>query len=75
MMTKKLLMSFRNADGNRVSLSIDDPRADVTDAEVKAAMQMVLDENIFDSNGGALVQIVDATIVETTKTDLDVEEA
>lgn len=74
-MTKKLLMSFRNADGNRVSLSIDDPRADVTDAEVKAAMQMVLDENIFDSNGGALVQIVDATIVETTKTDLDVEEA
>lgn len=74
-MTKKLLMSFRNADGNRVSLSIDDPRANVTDAEVKAAMQMVLDENIFDSNGGALVQIVDATIVETTKTDLDVEEA
>ncbi|BES66441.1 DUF2922 domain-containing protein [Gottschalkiaceae bacterium SANA] len=74
-MTKKLLMSFRNADGNRVSLSIDDPRANVTDAEVKAAMQMVLDENIFDSNGGALVQIVDATIIETTKTDLDVEEA
>jgi hypothetical protein len=74
-MTKKLLMSFRNADGNRVSLSIDDPRANVTDAEVKAAMQMVLDQNIFDSNGGALVQIVDATIVETTKTDLDVEEA
>ena len=74
-MTKKLLMSFRNADGNQVSLSIDDPRADVTDAEVKAAMQMVLDENIFTSSGGELVAIVDATIIETTKTDLNVEEA
>ena len=74
-MTKKLLMSFRNADGNQVSLSIDDPRADVTDVEVKAAMQMVLDENIFTSNGGELVAIVDATIIETTKTDLNVEEA
>ncbi len=72
-MTKRLLMSFRNADGNRVSLSVDDPRDDITDAEVKAAMQMVLTQNIFDSKGVDLVEIVDATIVETTKTDLDVE--
>lgn len=72
-MTKRLLMSFRNAEGNRVSLSVDDPRENITDAEVKAAMEMVLTENIFDSNGGDFVSIVDATIVETTKTDLDVE--
>lgn len=72
-MTKRLLMSFRNADGNRVSLSVDDPRADITDAEVKAAMQTVLTQNIFDSKGVDLVEIVDATIVETTKTDLNVE--
>lgn len=72
-MTKRLLMSFRNADGNRVSLSVDDPRDDITDAEVKAAMQTVLTQNIFDSKGVDLVEIVDATIVETTKTDLDVE--
>jgi len=72
-MTKRLLMSFRNADGNRVSLSVDDPRDDITDAEVKAAMQTVLTQNIFDSKGVDLVEIVDATIVETTKTDLNVE--
>ncbi len=72
-MTKRLLMSFRNAAGNRVSLSIDDPREDVTDAEVKAAMQTVLTQNIFTSNEADLVEIVDATIIETTKTDLDVE--
>jgi hypothetical protein len=72
-MTKRLLMSFRNAAGNRVSLSIDDPREDVTDAEVKAAMQTVLTQNIFTSNEVDLVEIVDATIIETTKTDLDVE--
>lgn len=72
-MTKRLLMSFRNADGNRVSLSVDDPRDNITDEEVKAAMQTVLAQDIFDSNGGNLVEIVDATIVETTKTDLNVE--
>jgi len=72
-MTKRLLMSFRNADGNRVSLSVDDPRDNITDAEVKAAMQTVLTQNIFDSKGVDLVEIVDATIVETTKTDLNVE--
>jgi hypothetical protein len=72
-MTKRLVMSFRNADGNRVSISIDDPRADVTDAEVKAAMQTVLDQDIFNTSGGNMVEIVDAAIVETTTTDLDVE--
>lgn len=72
-MTKRLVMSFRNADGNRVSLSVDDPRENITDEEVKAAMQTVLAQDIFDSNGGNLVEIVDATIVETTKTDLNVE--
>ncbi len=73
-MTKRLLMSFRNAAGNRVSLSVDDPREDVTDAEVKAAMQTVLTQNIFTANEEDLVAIVDATIIETTKTDLNVEE-
>lgn len=72
-MTKRLLMSFRNAAGNRVSLSVDDPREDVTDAEVKAAMQTVLTQNIFTANEEDLVAIVDATIIETTKTDLNVE--
>lgn len=73
-MTKRLLMSFRNAAGNRVSLSVDDPREDVTDAEVKAAMQTVLTQNIFTANEEDLVAIVDATIIETTRTDLNVEE-
>ncbi|CEQ14595.1 DUF2922 domain-containing protein [Paraclostridium sordellii] len=33
--TKRLVMSFKNTLGRVVSISVDDPREDVTEAEIK----------------------------------------
>ncbi|OPX85521.1 MAG: hypothetical protein A4E53_03515 [Pelotomaculum sp. PtaB.Bin104] len=69
-MAKVLRMSFKNEGGNTVSISLDAPRDNLTEAEVQAAMDLVISKNIFTSTGGNLVSKFDAKIIDTTVTDL-----
>lgn len=71
-MSTKLEMSFKNAQENKSTISIDNPRADLTDAEVKTVMQDIIAKNIFNSTGGDLVSINSARIVSTTIDELAV---
>ena len=71
-MATKLQMSFKNAMDKQSTLSIDNPRADVTDAEVAAVMQDIIAKNIFNTSGGDLVSIVGAKVVTTTVNELTV---
>ncbi len=68
---KKLTMVFKNEDGKNVSFSIDDPRDDVTEAEIKAAMDLIVEKNIFKKNGFALVSVVEAKIINTQTNEYD----
>ena len=43
---------FRNAAGKKVTLNIEEPKTGVTKAEIDAAMQVVVDNNIFNTSGG-----------------------
>ena len=69
-MAQVLVMRFKNATGNTVSISLADPRAGLTQAEVVAAMDQVMVKNIFTTSGGDLVSKLSATIVDTTETEL-----
>ena len=40
--TKRLLMTFKTSDDKKVSLSIDDPREDITEGEIKSAMDLIV---------------------------------
>ena len=71
--TKRLLMTFKTSDDKKVSLSIDDPREDITEGEIKSAMDLVIAKNIFAPNGADIVQAVDAKIVVTDTTPYDLE--
>ena len=71
--TKKLVMTFLTDGDKKVSLSVDDPREDVTEAEIKACMDLVVSKNIFAPNGGSLVKAVDAKVVVTDTTAYDLE--
>lgn len=62
MMTKTLEMVFRNQDGKEVTVRIADPKDDLTKAQVDPVMQDIIAKNVFTTNGGDLVQIVDARI-------------
>ena len=69
--TKKLLMTFKTDGDRKVSLVVDDPREDISELEIKSAMDLVIAKNIFAPNGDDIVQAVDAKVVVTDTTPYD----
>ncbi len=69
--TKRLVMSFLTADDKRVSLSVDDPSEAITEAQIKAAMDLVIARNIFAPNGADIVSAIEAKVVVTDTTEYD----
>lgn len=69
--TKRLVMSFKNTLGRVVSISVDDPREDVTEAEIKKVMDMIIEKNIFVPNGADIIEAVEAKVVVTDTTEFD----
>ena len=70
---KKLLMTFKTTDDKNVSISVDEPREDITEKEIHDAMTLILNKDIFFPNGSTLVSLVGAKIVETGTTEFDLE--
>lgn len=68
---KRLVMNFKTTGDKKVSISVDDPRDDLTEFEVKAAMTLILSSNIFLPNGDELSLLIDAKVVETDTTSYD----
>ena len=57
---------FRNAAGKKVTLNIEEPKSGVTKAEIDAAMQVVVENNIFNTSGGDIVEAVQGRLRTTT---------
>ena len=71
--TKRLVMTFKTTDDKKVSLSVDNPREDITESEIKDAMDLVVSKNIFVPNGADIVSAVEAKVVVTDTTAYDLE--
>ena len=67
----KLLMTFKNEDGAKVSLSMLDPRENITEEEIRNVMELIVAKNIFAPNGLDLVEAIDAKVVVTETTPFD----
>ncbi len=67
---KALRLSFTTTDNKAFTISIADPREDVTQAEVLAAMDTVLNAGIFLTSSGALTGIRDVKVIDTVTNDL-----
>lgn len=65
-----LRLVFRNEAGKNVTISLDNPKDDLTAAQIEAAMDVVIARNIFTSSGGDLVAKQDVRIIDTTTNDL-----
>ncbi len=72
-MDRKLEMIFINAAGRKSTLSVYNAREDITEEEVQAAMDLILDSDIFITNGGDIVAVSSARIVATEVTEIPVE--
>lgn len=68
MAEKRLEMVFKNAGGNRTTISVLEPKDSLTGAEVNNVMNNILQKNVFITSGGELVEKVEARIIsrETT---------
>ncbi len=73
MKEKKLLMTFKNTMGNSFSITVDDPREDLDEEEIIAAMDLIKDKNIFLPKGYDIAQCVSAKVVDSTTTEYDLE--
>lgn len=67
---KVLRMSFNTALGTVVSITLPDPKADVTAAQIEAVMDQIIAKNIFTGTGGDYVSKRDVKIIDTVTDDL-----
>ena len=57
---------FKNATGKKVVLNIEEPKSGLTKAEIDAAMQVIVDSNVFATSGGDIVEAVGGHLRTTT---------
>ena len=69
--TKKLLMTFKTDEDKNVSISVEDPRPNLTESEILEAMNVIIANDVFAPNGEALVEKVGANVVETETQEYD----
>lgn len=68
----KLEMEFKNAEGKKFTLSLDEPREDVTESEIRAVMDEVVTKNVFITTGGDVTTPVGARVITTTIEELEI---
>ena len=69
--TKRLIMTFLTELGRKISISLDDPREDISEEEVVAAMNLIVERNIFAPGDYDIKEAVKAKIVQTETTEFD----
>ena len=69
--TSTLVMVFKNRAGKNVSISIDDPRDDLTESEIKSAMELIIAKDVFKKKNFSLTQAVGAKITNTETDEYD----
>ena len=67
-MSQVLQLTFKNALNQTLTISIDSPKPNLTEAEVNAAMQTVIDQGIFAKEGYVFNSKKSARIVERNVT-------
>lgn len=71
MATKRLEMVFKNQGDKSSRISVDNPREDITENEIRAAMENIVAMNVFETAEGDLTSIVSARIITTDVQEID----
>lgn len=72
-MAKSLVMSFLNAEGKKTSITINNVKEDVTDAEIKTAMETIIAKNIFAVKDAELKSVDSAHLTDKTSKSVQVK--
>lgn len=71
-MKKVLNLKFKDVKGKTSTLSLNEPKDDLTKEQVNAAMDLVLSNNIFATKNGDLNAKTAAQIVTTEITEFEI---
>lgn len=74
-MKKVLYMAFGTRAGGTVGISLNEPRADITEGEIKNVMDLIVEKDVFTSKTGSLTIPKYAKITESTEERFDYLEA
>ncbi|MCB8815913.1 DUF2922 domain-containing protein [Desulfosporosinus shakirovi] len=67
---KVIKLTFTTVAGKTFSITLPNPRTDLTKAEAEAVMDTIISKNIFITNGGELVEKRDIRVIDTSTNDL-----
>ncbi len=70
---KRLELIFENQVGKNVTYSLDSPVEPADPVAVSAAMDTIIEENIFATSGGDVVKKKGARIVDRQVTDIELD--
>lgn len=69
--TSVLYMTFKNSLGNSCTISVDDPREDLTEQNIIDFMNLVVTKNIFQPKGYDITTTVSAKLVKANTVEYD----
>lgn len=68
--SRVLRLTFTTAGGKTFALTIPNPKADLQQAAVMAAMNSIITSDLYLTSSGALTGIRDIKVIDTTTNDL-----
>lgn len=71
-MAKTLELIFETAAGKNVTLSIDDPRENLTNEELQTSMQTIIAQNVFEVEGSPLASAKNARVIDRNVVEYEV---
>ena len=69
-MAQVLEMQFETLGGKKLTISVDEPRTNLTALEVETGMQALIASNVFEVNGFGLGNAFSARLIERNVSDL-----
>lgn len=69
--TSVLYMTFKNSLGNSCTISVDDPKEDLTEQNIIDFMNLVVTKNIFQPKGYDITTTVSAKVVKANTVEYD----
>lgn len=74
-MAQVLELKFDTSNGKSMTLTVNEPKPNLTATEVQTVMQTIIDSDIFHSNGSSLVAINQARVVDRTVSEFEFSES
>nr|WP_106779038.1 DUF2922 domain-containing protein [Lysinibacillus timonensis] len=69
-MAVTLEMKFNTANGKTMTISVNEPKDNLTPTEITTVMQTIIDQDVFHNEGFALVGINQARMIERNVSEL-----